>query len=66
MLKQILAIAYVVGVLKAFGSGFLIGVARIFIPPIAIFMLFCISTRSTKEKSLSMLKILFYLEKYTC
>lgn len=44
MLKQLLGtmlgIAYIIGVVKAFGSGFILGLASIFIPPIAIFMLF--------------------------
>lgn len=40
ILGTLLGIAYVVGVVKAFGSGFIVGFASIFIPPIAIFMLF--------------------------
>lgn len=34
------AIAYVAGVFKAFGSGLFIGFVSIFVPPVAIFMLF--------------------------
>jgi len=44
MIKQLLgtglAIAYVVGVVKAFGSGFFMGLISVFVPPVAIFMLF--------------------------
>ncbi len=40
VLGTVLAIAYIFGVVKAFSSGFLIGVASIFVPPIAIFMIF--------------------------
>ena len=44
MLKQLLgtglAIAYLIGVFKAFGAGFFVGLISIFVPPVAIFMLF--------------------------
>ena len=40
ILATALAIAYLVGIIKAFNSGVFIGLVSIFIPPIAIFMLF--------------------------
>ena len=44
MIKQLLgwalAIAYITGIFKAFSSGFIVGVISIFVPPVAIYMLF--------------------------
>lgn len=36
----LIAIAYIAGIFKGFGAGFLLGFISIFIPPVAIFMLF--------------------------
>lgn len=44
MIKQLfgtlLAIAYMVGVFKAFGSGFFVGLVSVFVPPVAIYFVF--------------------------
>lgn len=40
LLGTVLVFAYVAGVFKSFGSGLFVGLVSIFVPPVAIFMLF--------------------------
>ena len=40
LLGTILALAYMVGVAKAFGSGLFFGLVSIFVPPVAIYFIF--------------------------